>query len=217
MKQLDLNDDELAKAQVDRRLSDQGARHKAGVSNTAKAADIYPGSLVFIKEDGDKTRGRERYLVVKVAGNMCTLMKLNKSKLQKKEYLLKVTEVFPVQPTVEILDSSRRGLEEVSDEDIEIVEEVTLCSSQQNAPIDQLEQRATTTSQQIVVDPPIPYDLVPSIPTDTPTQDTGVDLNDSDSNDDDLEVLQAPSLNVQERRPRRDRRTPEWMKDYVPS
>ena len=121
LKQLDLRDTDLAEAQVRRRVHDQGASHRSGNHPSAKAADIHPGSLVYIKEDGDKTRGRERYLVIKVIGNQCTLMKLNKSKLQKKEYHLKVTEVYPVLPNIDILDTAARRFDDLSDEEVKPV------------------------------------------------------------------------------------------------
>ncbi len=75
LKQLDFDDSLLAKAQVDRRLVDQSDAHRTGSKETAKAADVHSGSLVFIKDDGDKTRSRERFLVTKVDGNICTVVR----------------------------------------------------------------------------------------------------------------------------------------------
>ena len=59
--------------------------------------------MVYIKAEGDKTRGRERYLVVDVKDDCCTLQKFVKSQLRAKKYQLNLTEVFPVsQDVIEI-------------------------------------------------------------------------------------------------------------------
>ena len=224
LEQLDFSDGDLANAQVTKRLDDQGAAHKTGSRNTAKAADIHPGSLVFIKEDGDKTRGRERYLVVKVDGNMCTLMKLNKSKLQKKEYQLKVTEVFPVIPTIEVLDSCSKGFDYSDDDDCEISHNESLSHV---PPVPQ------------VVDPnpdvaeygfdSVRSDLSASVPhvctdpesslVDTDVQDDIESTSDSDDGEcqqvPHVESQKVPPLNIHER-PKRGKRDPIWMGDYVP-
>ena len=63
-------------------------------------ADVKVGSLVYIKNEGDKTRSRERYMIVKISGNTCKAIKLQKTNLPKKEYDLKLTEVFPVMSTL---------------------------------------------------------------------------------------------------------------------
>ena len=66
--------------------------------------------------EGDKTRSRERYMIVKISGNTCKAIKLQKTNLPKKEYDLKLTEVFPVASTIEISQSGSKGLESSDDE-----------------------------------------------------------------------------------------------------
>ena len=59
------------------------------------------GSLVYIKADYDKTKTRDRYLVVSKEKDFCVLQKLLKSHLRPKKYRRMQTEVFPVTPTTE--------------------------------------------------------------------------------------------------------------------
>ena len=122
-KQLDFIDKDLAIKQTDIRLDNQvsSAKSKAKGGKTSAPASVGIGSLVFIKDEGDKTMARDRYIITKLDGNMCTVMKLNKSKFQKKEYEVKLTEVFPVTPTIHISDNCERGLES-SDEDMDWVD-----------------------------------------------------------------------------------------------
>lgn len=98
--QLDINDLSLSEQQAQLRVTNQeySSKHKARGNPSALEADIVKGSLVYIKADGDKTRGRDRYLVVDVGDGYCTLQKFIKSQLRSKTYQLKLTEVFPVSP-----------------------------------------------------------------------------------------------------------------------
>ena len=66
--QIDLNDLALSEQQAQQRITNQeySSKHKARGNASAQDADIVKGSLVYIKAEGDKTRGRERYLVVDV-------------------------------------------------------------------------------------------------------------------------------------------------------
>ena len=46
----------------------------------------------------DKTRCRDRYIVIDVNNGCCTVQKFVKSQLRSKKYQLKLTEVYPVSP-----------------------------------------------------------------------------------------------------------------------
>ena len=214
LKQLDFHDGDLAQAQVDHRVEKQGAVHKSSNKKTAKAADVHPGSLVYIKEDGDKTRSRERYLVTKVDGNMCTLLKLNKSKLQKKEYALKVTEVFPVKPTIDVSYANDRGLDDISDEELDTP---TPVSQPSELPIDIndtqdqaiLQDTGLNTFDDSVGDPAIESLPTQNVLSSSETSDNIVDLSSSS----DQEQVDAEEQ-IPPQRSSRKKRPPVWSKDY---
>ena len=108
---LDLNDELLSQMQKDSRVENQiaSAQHKAGGGPLAAPANISVGSLVFIKDDKSKLRGRERYIVVAKDGPVCTLKKLLKSTLRNQNHTLKTTEVFPVNSNIVRNESYLQG------------------------------------------------------------------------------------------------------------
>ena len=116
--QLDLDDGKLADLQENTRLINQqaSAKHKAEGGPVAKSADVVPGSLVYIKNDRSKNRGRERYFVVDVRGNDCVLKKMLKTQIRAKEQILKLTEVMLVTPSTVCREDYERGFDS-SDED----------------------------------------------------------------------------------------------------
>ena len=74
-------------------------RFKAKGGPLASQANVRVGSLVYIKSEWDKTKPRDRYIVVALQDNVCTLQRLIKSQLRSKQYQLKLTEIIPVVPT----------------------------------------------------------------------------------------------------------------------
>ena len=120
LKQLEFVDNDLADAQTNNRVQNQAssALSKASGGRASMPADVKVGSLVYIKNEGDKTRSRERYMIVKISGNTCKAIKLQKTNLPKKEYDLKLTEVFPVMSTIEVSQGSSKGIDS-SDEEVE--------------------------------------------------------------------------------------------------
>ena len=116
--QLDIDDKTLATLQENTRLSNQisSAKHKAVGGNVVQPAKVVPGSLVYIKKDGDKTRGRDRYIVVSVSDNDCVLKKLLKSQIMQKEHHLKLTEIMLVTPNTECRVDYTHGLDSSDDD-----------------------------------------------------------------------------------------------------
>ena len=68
------------------------AKSKARGRPPATAASVKPGSLVYVKGEGDKTKSRESHIVIDISGDSCTLRKLSKSQLRSKSYQLKLSE-----------------------------------------------------------------------------------------------------------------------------
>ena len=96
--QIDISDLNIAERQLHQRVANQqySAKCKSRGRPSAELADIQRGSLVYIKEDGDKNKARERFLVTKIVGDSCTLQKIAKSQFRSKPYQLKLSEVYPV-------------------------------------------------------------------------------------------------------------------------
>lgn len=120
--QLDIDDEKLAHLQENTRLVNQhaSAKHKADGGPVAESADIVPGSLVYIKNDRSKNRGRERYLVVDIRGNDCVLKKMLKSQIRAKEQTLKLTEVMLVTPNTVCRMDYDKGFDSSDEEEVSI-------------------------------------------------------------------------------------------------
>lgn len=106
------------------------AKHKARGGHLASIADVKVGSLVYIKSERDKTKPRDRYIIVSIEGDSCLLQKLVKSQLRSKRYLLKLTEIIPVVPLSDGSQSYRLPSMEDSDSDTETIHESELSTQQ---------------------------------------------------------------------------------------
>ena len=96
------------------------AKFKARGGPAASNASIKMGSLVYIKSDRDKTKPRERYIVISIEHDSCILQKLVKSQLRSKSYDLKLTEITPVVNELPDTDPLPNQMSEDSDSDIEL-------------------------------------------------------------------------------------------------
>ena len=116
---LDINDEVLSQMQKTTRVENQiaSAKNKSNGGALAKPADISVGSLVYIKDDKSKLRGRERYIVVEKQGSDCTLKKLLKSTLRNQNYKLKTTEIYPVSSNIVRNESYLRGWDHLEEDD----------------------------------------------------------------------------------------------------
>ena len=98
---LDISDSLLATEQCNIRSKNQitSAYSKSHQAADAKVLTTSPGSLVYLKSDGDKNKSRERYIVVSASDGFYVIQKLNRS-LRNVKYKVKSTEVYPVTSTV---------------------------------------------------------------------------------------------------------------------
>ena len=110
--QLPFFDEQLAHAQLAQRQSNHiySSKHKARGGSPAKHALVHPGSLVFVKSEGDKTGPRQRYIVTAVDGEFCFLKKFVNCQLRSRSYKVKLTEIFPVNSDILEFDGAIRGL-----------------------------------------------------------------------------------------------------------
>ena len=118
--QLNIEDCKLSMMQSDIRIRTQAASEKSKSSGGPPAlpANVSLGALVYLKDDGDKTRARERYIVTSIDGeNECTVQKITKA-IRNIQYKVKLSEVYPVTPTIYVNPDYSHGLEDsASDEE----------------------------------------------------------------------------------------------------
>ena len=80
--------------------------------------DLHVGDLVYLKGDCDKTRGRDKYLVVSINDIMCQLRKFTTSQFRSKTYDVRLSDCFPVVSTTLLQEHDPgpiRGLQDVDD------------------------------------------------------------------------------------------------------
>ena len=105
-------DEQLAHAQLAQRQYNHisSSKHKARGGSPAKPAFVHPGSLVYVKSEGDKTGPRQRYIVTAVDGEFCFIKKFVNHQLHSRSYKVKLTEIFPVNSDILEIDGAIRGL-----------------------------------------------------------------------------------------------------------
>ena len=119
--QIDIKDLQIAENQQNVRVANQqySAKSKSHGNPSAQPAEVRNGSLVYIKDDGDKTKSRERYMVTKIIGDSCTLQKIAKTQFRSKPYQLKLTEIYPVTSELPTSTSVNFPIDDDSDSDSE--------------------------------------------------------------------------------------------------
>ena len=211
--QIDINDLTLSEQQAQLRASNQAysSKHKARGNPQAQEASIVKGSLVYIKSDGDKTRGRDRYLVVEVNGDSCVVQKFIKSQLRSKPYPLKLTEVYPVAP--DLIEISGKicnvdsGSPEIEDEDTQqVVHSKGAVTHTRNTPPTMLEVPETCpevvqdVSESVAVEDITPVARGPEAVVDLPIPVEALD-----------EESGSVHVDIVPRRSRREASKPAWM------
>ena len=97
-KQLPLADDHLIARQHEQRLSNHphSERSKAPLQQRRPTPLIDVGDLVYLHSDRNKSRSRDRYLVVAVEPLFCDIKKFIGSQLRSSSYHVKLSECFKV-------------------------------------------------------------------------------------------------------------------------
>ena len=224
--QLDIPDATLSKMQQDIRIKNQkySAISKARGGPIAKSSPVCLGSIVFIKDDGDKTRARDKYLIVDVNGEQCTAQKLLKSSLSSRKYCLKRSEIYPISSDENYI-TSLRGIdpvvsEEEEEEQIEDIENISNCHSLPsctphgvNTIVHEPPQMIDRCMDDSEVITKVPEPLQVSVEhTDIPVSPSPCDMDHSaEVSSEASAVVVSDSL----RRSNRPRRKPPWMSVYV--
>lgn len=100
--QLPLNDDKIISRKYENRLKSHqaSAKYQSRGKTSATNPDIYIGDLVYLKSDRDKTKPRDRYIVVKpkteARKNTISLQKFVGSQLRSRIYLVNPGEIMKV-------------------------------------------------------------------------------------------------------------------------
>ncbi|KAK3742099.1 hypothetical protein QZH41_007659 [Actinostola sp. cb2023] len=105
--QIPLNDQDLITKQNQQRLANHphSETSKAPVAPPRTTTRVETGDLVYLYSDRNKSRARDRYLIVSVDGKFCNVRKFVGSQLRSTSYRVKTSDCYKV-PT-ELLDIPR--------------------------------------------------------------------------------------------------------------
>ena len=116
--QLPIEDGEVIRKQHQARTTNHeySERSKAPNASPQPAPSITVGSIIYLINDKDKTRGRPRYIVVSVDGLWCNIRKFTGAQLRNNTYRVRITDCYVVpaetsastQPPVTNLDTVAR-------------------------------------------------------------------------------------------------------------
>lgn len=178
--QLPLEDRQIILAQHHSRIQNHSssASSKAKGLSHATPSMFNIGDLVYLKCDGDKTRAREKYMVVGLDNDRCQLRKFTQSQFRSKLYNVRVQQCYPVSSTVKRMwptQPMRERDERYVRDDAPIPEcpmpqsheDITLPS----APLDGPPLQPPTPPPDIV-EPPVAPNPEPSMDIVTPSADT---------------------------------------------
>ena len=97
-KQLNVIDKDIITSQTKSR--NRNHVHSAKSKSRGKAVlpvhDVSEGSLVYVISDKDKTKAREKYIVVSKSGDWCKIRKFTRNQYRSKIYDMKLSEVYPI-------------------------------------------------------------------------------------------------------------------------
>jgi hypothetical protein len=102
--QLPINDRHLILRQHENRVNNHTAsawaKSKKKDTSSDSSHPVCVGDLVYLKCDKDKTKARDKYMVVSVAPPWCTVRKFCQSQFRSKSYNVRSSDCYPVMPTV---------------------------------------------------------------------------------------------------------------------
>ena len=106
LEQLGFNDKDLAEQQNNIRLQNHpsSAQSKAPGKGKASVTNSAVGSLVFIKDERDKNKVRDRYIIVAVDKGYATVQKLT-DKFMSKKYTVPLNRLYPASNTAPALSA----------------------------------------------------------------------------------------------------------------
>ena len=116
--QLPFKDSELLKLQETTRSTNHpvSAMSKLHGHSAGLPSALSLGDLVYLKQERSKLKAREKYLIVAISGEMCSIRKFTESHFRARTYNVPLYECYPVMPTLlppkkdHVSDSSDDGL-----------------------------------------------------------------------------------------------------------
>ena len=98
-KQIPVSDKRLAEQKYEERLNNHqsSAHYKSRGKEYRRPPNVFPGDLVYLFQDRDKTKARDRYLVTRTHPQL-VIQKFVGTQLRSKEYVVSPTDIIKVQP-----------------------------------------------------------------------------------------------------------------------
>ena len=131
--QLPLDDRTLIKRQLEVRELNHASSSQSKVPRgfPPQAPILKVGDLVYLKQDRDKTRARDKYLVASTSDGWCQVGKFTRDQFRKKVYDVLTTDCIPTGPPMSTvpLHDSIRGLnndDDVNDSDTDTLPVATV-------------------------------------------------------------------------------------------
>ena len=200
--QIPLHDQSIIVKQHEQRITNHthSEKPKAPISSRRPANNITVGDLVYLFSDRNKTRARDRYLVVEVSGSFCNIRKFVGSQLRRTSYRVKTTDCYRVPSEVTVFQSPAANSDTDSSSD-----EATSVQPEPSPPAPPVIPSAISTPAiQEVPEVNLPADQ------DEPCEDTNPDpVLDSPATGNDSDISSLP------RRSSRVRRRPARYDDFV--
>ena len=135
---LPLDDRTLIKRQLEVRESnhDPSSRSKAPRGLAPHGPTLKVGDLVYIKQDWDKTRARDKYLVASTSERWCQVRKFTRDQFRKKVYDVLTTDCIPIGPPMSTapFHDSIRGLHNDGDVEDSDTDPYPVTTPHNNAP-----------------------------------------------------------------------------------
>jgi len=102
--QLNLKDDVLISDQHRRRVESHkhSEQSKAHGRQRLPAAEVVPGSIVYLYKEGSKLKARSRYLVISVKNGWCQVKRLADQRLSSQVYPVKLEEIYKVKDAFDV-------------------------------------------------------------------------------------------------------------------
>ena len=218
--QLPLSDSQFILAKHDLRSSNNffSEKSKNPRGLVPNSPPLQTGDLVYLVSDKDKSRDRDRYIVVSTDPPWCFVKKLGGSQLRTSSYKVKLSECFPVPPSVVV--SNHPGPPVYQDKD---EEPLTVTPAAPSVPVQPTlfppappelttvpsddEQSPPLASADTTLDVPFHIPSPAVIPEEPCTNVVATDQSSSSS--------PCSSPEPPDSRPQRQRKHPSYLNDYV--
>ena len=119
--QLPVNDQQVIKAQHDRRISNHRHSEKSKGGRCPSCPSVQIGDIVYLHTDRNKSQARRRYLVVSIDKPFCIIRKFVGNQLRSTGYKVLLTECYSIEKTdVEGMDNTRLVVNDEDEEDTHV-------------------------------------------------------------------------------------------------